>query len=342
MLLTLAGEGDLHFFLRSKGISCFSVPRYEGNKLSVVFFHTKFLIQFCKEYQINTVWSHLHPCNLYAVFAQYFCRTKFIIFRHHFHAEIKTEGFKNLNQGELWYEKLICLLAKKIVVPSSEVYRGMVDYEYISPNKIQIIPYIYNFNLYNNPNLEEVAKIKNQYKAELRIIIASRMIRLKRHFLILPVLKKLIEEGLDIEVLLLDTGELKEAIEDYIEENHLSRRIHMIGYQKNIIDYICATDIVVHPSATEASSSLIKEAGYQKKAVIVCEGVGDFDEYIENGINGMSVKVGKESQEFENYIRQMYYGELDIKKLGENLYHTVIDKFTPSLEVMNKYYQLIS
>jgi glycosyltransferase involved in cell wall biosynthesis len=340
-LLTLTPEGSLHLFLKEKGIDGYSYVNSSSNSLIRLVQNTLFLIQFCNKHSIDVVWSHLHPCNIYAVFAQYFCKSKFIIFRHHFHAQIKQTGFKGLNKFEIWTEKIICLLAKKIVVPSSEVYNGMVEYEKINPNKIQIIPYLYNFDFYTKPNIESVIEIREEYKSKLIILVASRMIPLKRHFLVLPIFKKLIEEGLDIQILLLDRGELSELIQDYIMRNNLSSRIHLLGFKSNITDYLMASDLIVHPSSTEASSSLIKEAGLYKKTVIVCKGVGDFDEYIENKVNGFSVNEESKTEEFENYIKLVYNNMAD-NIFGENLYNIVLEKFSVSQSTLNMYSKLIA
>jgi glycosyltransferase involved in cell wall biosynthesis len=61
---------------------------------------------------------------------------------------------------------------------------------------------------------------------------------------------------------------------------------------------LSAADLIVHPSITEASSSLIKEAGLVNKPVIVCSGVGDFDQYIEHDKNGYLIKGDNEAAEF--------------------------------------------
>jgi glycosyltransferase involved in cell wall biosynthesis len=340
-LLTLAGRGDLHLFLESKGIVCETMEVNESNPILRIIKHTIKLVQYCRKNQIDTLWSHLHPCNLYAVLAQFFIPSKTIIFRHHFHAQIKKTGFVGLNKSELWTEKIICALTDNIVVPSSEVYNGMVQYENVNPKKIQIIPYIYNFEYYNKPDIKVVEEIRSKYHSKLLILVAMRMIPLKRHFLVLPIFKKLLEEKMDIQVLILDGGELESEIKSYIENNKLSDHVHVLGYKTNIVDYIKAVDLIVHPSYTEASSSLIKEAGLYKKVVIVSKGVGDFDEYIINEVNGFSVNENNEEIELETYIRKIYNEEYNTKIIREELCKTVIEKFSGSEKTLQLYFNTI-
>lgn len=337
IVLTQTPESDLHKGLKNLGIEYY-VKEY-NHRISIFnyFLHALYLVRFCRKHKIDVVWSHLNQCNLPAVFAQYFIRARVVIFRHHFHAIIKISGFQSVNKNELKVDRIVSKLAKEIVVPSLEVYNGMVNYEKVKKEKISIIPYVYNFERYNKPDTTEVNNIRKQYTADLLIITASRMIKLKRHDLVLPVYKKLIEEGLSIKVLLLDEGEEKERLETYVKENHLDKSIFFIGFKKNIIDYLAAADLLVHPSYTEASSSLVKEFGLMKKPVIVCGGVGDFDQYIFNKKNGFVVQPPDEAKEFEEYIRFVYNNRQEAVQIGANLHDTVLKTFSSSPETIQLY-----
>ncbi|HUR66493.1 MAG TPA: glycosyltransferase family 4 protein [Chitinophagaceae bacterium] len=337
IVLTQTPEGELHEELKRFEIE-YHIKEYKY-RLSLLnyFFHAVYLIRFCRKHRIDVVWSHLNPCNLPAVFAQYLIRARVVIFRHHFHASIKIDGFKSVNKNELKVDRIVSRLAKEIVVPSVEVYNGMIRYEKVKKEKIVIIPYVYNFERYRKPDLSEVENIKRQYKAGLLIIVASRMIKLKRHDLVLPVFKKLIEEGLPIKVLLLDHGEERGRLEKYVKDNLLEGSVFFLGFKKNIIDYLAAADLLVHPSYTEASSSLVKEFGLMKKPVIVCTGVGDFDQYIFNRRNGFVVHPPDEAKEFEEYIRFVFNNRQEARQIGSNLHESVLQLFSANPETIQLY-----
>ncbi|HET6996141.1 MAG TPA: glycosyltransferase, partial [Chitinophagaceae bacterium] len=158
-----------------------------------------------------------------------------------------------------------------------------------------------------------------------------------RHALVLPVFNKLIKEGYDIKILLLDEGEEKARLEQYVKDHGLTDRIFFLGFRRNITDYLSAVDLVVHPSQTEASSSLIKEAGMLKKPVIVCSGVGDFDLYIVHLENGFVVEPGDEAGEFEKYIRYSYENPSTVQSMGEALWRTVLETFSPRPGIIEMY-----
>lgn len=340
MVLTTCERGDLHFELEKLGVEVYS----KAIKKDLFFFywlkHIRCLVSFCKKRKIDTVWSQLQDCNFIAVFAQYFIKARVITFRHHFHAIIKTEGLRAVNKNELFIGKIVSRLAKEIVVPSTEVRQGMIEYERVSPAKISIVPYIYNFDLYENPDAEAVKKIRAEYPAKLLILVASRMIKMKRHALVMPVFKKLLDQGYDIKVLLLDKGEEMNNLRDFVSENDLAEKIFFLGFQKNIINYLSAVDLLVHPSYTEASSSLVKELGLVHKPVIVCKGVGDFDEYIVHGKNGLVVAPPDEASHFEEYIKIIYREPELAKKIGDELYHSVKKMFSANSETIERYLEI--
>lgn len=337
IVLTQQPVGDFHKALGSRGVTCHAkVYNYRISLLNYLF-HFFYLIRFCRKHRINVLWSHLNQCNLVAVFAQRFIKARTVIFRHHFHASIKKEGFASVNKNELKVDRLVIKKAREIVVPSQEVYNGMVKYENADPSKISIIPYIYHFDQYAKPDEGRVTKIREEYPAGLLVITASRMIKMKRHDLVLPVYKKLIEDGLSIKVLLLDEGEEKERLQQYVADNKLAENIFFLGYRTNIVDYLAAADLLVHPSYTEASSSLVKEFGLFSKPVIVCSGVGDFDQYIVNAVNGYVVNPPQEAEEFEKHIRFVYNNREAARQAGNNLRESVLKIFSPNEATMGLY-----
>ncbi|MEI2755990.1 MAG: glycosyltransferase family 4 protein [Chitinophagaceae bacterium] len=337
LVLTQTPKGELHRHLDMLGVENYS--KVYSSQFSWINYirHIFYLIKFCRKHKIDTVWSNLSTCNLAAVIAQYFMKRKVVVFRHHFHRSIKTEGFKSVNRNERMMVRIINRLAKEIVVPSLEVQNGMIEYEKVKAKKISILPYIYDFSQYGKPDQQEVNKIRALYSAKLLILTASRMIKMKRHSLLMPVYKHLLEEGLDIKVLLLDDGIERKALEEFVKDNHLQDKIFFLGLKKNIIDYLAAADLIVHPSITEASSSLIKEAGLVKKPVIVCSGVGDFDQYIENEKNGYLTKGDKEAVEFEKYIRVVYDNPEKAIEIGNALHHTVVNEFSANEKTIAAY-----
>ena len=172
--------------------------------------------------------------------------------------------------------------------------------------------------------------------------MVARLIPFKRHILVLPVFKKLIEEGYDIQVMILDEGPEKQVLENYIQKNNLDNKIHLIGFTRDFLDYMKAADLLIHPSITEASNNVVKEIALMEKVVAVCKGVGDFDEYIQSGINGYQLDIASPEVDVDKVIREIYSEPDKQLTLGTELRKTVLAKFKDNTLPLQRYAEMIN
>lgn len=341
--LTTCEKGDLHYVLEENGIKTYTY--IAKKKLSVVYYikHLVFLINFCKKHKIDFIHSHLQEVNIIALFAQYFIKAKVIIFRHHFQY-LKNSTFSGKrNKNEKLFDFLINRLAKIIVVPSSGVYNGMIKEEGANPNKIKIIPYTYDFEKYHKPDIDEVEIIKTKYPAKLRLIMVSRLIKYKQHHVVFPVIKELINEGLDIKLIVLDEGPEEEKLKDWILQNNMEKHIFMLGFRRDFINYMAASDVLIQPSLTDASNSVAKEMALLTKIVIVSENVGDYSDYIVDGKNGFLLPLKNPQKKLINVIKGIYYNNHKYSEMGQLLKESITSMFgvENSQKIVQEYINLM-
>lgn len=340
-LLTTCSKGVFHERIENLGIKTFTNAL--SNKSGIIYYLKQiiFLVLFCQKHKIDVVCSHLQHANFISVFAQLFLKTKFIIFRHHFQFNmISNDSVVKVNRNERLFDKIINRLAKTIVVPSHGVYNGVIQFESIKKSKLFILPYIYNFDNYSKPNLLHVMKIEETYPCQMRLLMCSRLIELKRHYLVFPIIRKLVNEGFDIKLIVLDDGPEKENLLSYIKNNQLESVIFLLGFKTDFIDYMAACDLMIHPSLSDASNSAVKEMGLLSKTVAVCSQVGDFDEYIINEVNGFLMSPINTEVEIESIIRKAYFSNNLLMKFGENLKEKVFLKFNRSKVIVDAYLKL--
>lgn len=312
--------GELHKVLGLQGIKASAFNVSIKNPLIYYLKHINFLVHFIRKNKFDIVYSHIQRSNFIAVIAQYFCNSRFIICRHH--SDINTK-FK-----ERFLDMVINKLAKTIVVPSKKVMNHMTLSEGVPRKKIRLINYGYNFNAYDKPDLKEAGIIKNNFSCNLLIIQVARLMPGKRYLELCLVIKTLFEKGYDIKLIALGEGEEEEKLKKFIQKNNLEKTIHLLGYKNNVIDYLYAADLVVLLSRSEASNSVIKEAALVKRPVIICNDVGDFDDYIEHGINGFKINKDDPKPELMKLIIDFYNNKYDTDALTENLYKKVIATFS--------------
>lgn len=334
IVLTLTPAGDLHSELSKNNISVFSNYIHDSG-LQFYIKQFLFLIKFCRLHKPDYVHSHLQQVNIITVFAQYFIKAKCIIFRHH--CNFVTGNTLTQNKTEKIFDKIIHVLAKKIIVPSLGVLNEIKNNETDNLKKYKVLPYLYDFSKYAKPDKLRVEKIKTEYNCELLLLFCSRFIDLKRPMTALNVAQTLISEGLNIKMIMLDDGPLRPEIEKYIHGNKLTESIFIKGHRADYIDFFAASDVLLHPSLTDASNSTVKEMGILEKCVVTCSNTGDFDEYILHGENGYLVNKNNTEKEMIEIVKNIYRNKTTISLLGSKLKKAIFNKFSVSIEVINEY-----
>lgn len=346
IVLTLTEKGAFHEAVEKFGIKtfCHVLPRKPSWKF---FLHqSRFLIKFCKEHQIDIVWSHLQQANITAMFAQPFLKAKVTTFRHHaesaFYAELGAKFGMVRNKNEERFDKLTNRLSKEIIIPSSGVWESMEKYEGCNMKKVRLIPYIYDFSTYQKPDEEKVKTMREQYSCRLLLIIVSRMVAAKQHLPVFEVVRRLVEEGLSVKMIVMDDGPLRPDLESFIQHHNLEEHIFLTGFREDFVNYMATADLLIHPSLTEASNNVVKEMGLLEKAVAVCRNVGDFNDYIIEEKNGYFLDREDITATIESVIRDAYANPEKIKSFGKQLKQDVITHFSDSAANQQRFLDLLN
>lgn len=347
LVLTLTPKGPFHEILEQYGIKTFSVPQKNGRswKYLKFFKQSRFVTRFCRQNNIDTIWSHLQEGNIIAMMAQPSLKAKVVMFRHHAESAFYAEFGKKMNlkrsRGEVILDKIINRFGKTIVVPSSGVWYGMEKYERCKMSKVKLIPYIYDFSTYQKPRAEKIRSLKDKYPCSLMLIMVSRMVPSKQHGLVFKIVNKLVKEGLSIKMIVMDDGPLRPELEQFIIDNALTDHIILTGFREDFVNYMAAADLLIHPSVTEASNNVVKELALLEKAVAVCRHVGDFSDYIEDERNGYFLERNDLEKTIETVIRDGYAHPEKLKKFGAELKKDVLREFSDSLANRQRFLELL-
>ena len=323
ILLTQAEEGVYHENCRKLGVEVNTYVLKKKNSFIYFMKHALYLIKFCKKNKVDVLYAHLETAGLPAVLAQYFIKAKVYVCRH-----IIDEAYLFNSKNFIILTRIVYLLAKNIIVVSEHCKQFMVDVESVSEKKIQVIFLAYNFKLYQEPNEPNVAGIRKKYQADLLLIVACRLVAPKRTEAAINVIEKLIEKGINAKMVVLGTGPDFDKINNYILQRNLSASVFMEGFKLNVMDYLSASDILIHPSLSDSSSVIIKEAGLNKKVVIACSGIGDVDDYLVHEKNAILVSKENTVEEMTAAIIKLYTNQEIRKVIGENLYNLVTERFS--------------
>jgi len=325
---------DLHPLLQTYQIETYThvLP---GKKNFWYFFRQMvFFVRFCRKHQVEIVFSHLESANYVAAVGQYLIPARVILCRHHVD-EASLYGFdKSL------YYKLTYSLAKEIIVVSERARHYMIDNEKVPSSKIILINLAYDFSLYTQPDPVMVSEIRKKYRQAVLLLTVCRLTKYKRPDTSLRTIKLLHEKGIPASLVILGKGELKDILEAQVRALNLTEHVHLLGHVDNVPDFMQACDYLIHPSLLESSCVVIKEAGLAKKPVIVCEGVGDFDAYIQNGVNGFLVPMQNFEINAAQVIGDTHNHPATLSKVGQQLHDDVHRLFDVS-RLIDQYADLI-
>lgn len=323
-------------FLNSNGVESFSIL-IKGPRVGWWYFlrHIFYFIRFCWKNNIQVVYSHLEPANFVTSIGQYLIRAKVYLCRHHID-EAQLYGFQN----DLYY-KITYRLARKIIVVSDHAKRYMIEKEGISSRKVIHINLAYDFSLYELPDKSKIEALRSQYSCELLLIAVCRLTKYKRPDLAIEVVNTLIQSGHKAKLIILGKGEMKDALDEKIRLLGLADHVFMPGHVQNVLEYVSASDFLIHPSILDSSCVAVKEAGLVAKPVIVCKNVGDFQDYIIHGVNGFLADGDNFVHDAVSVIKEQHTSKELLSGVGLRLQSDVrrlfnIDEIVPLYDSLNK------
>jgi glycosyltransferase involved in cell wall biosynthesis len=230
-------------------------------------------------------------------------------------------------------------LAKRIIVPSKTAKSDLIRNEGVKAKKIIVIPYGYDFELYPSPQQNFILKEKDKHKEQIILGVILRLCAAKKVEHTILVLEKLLQSNQSAFLYIVSDGPEKKFLENLVSEKKLNKNIEFVGNTDNVINYLSIIDFLLHPSIAESSNQVIKEAGLVNKPVIVCKGIGDFDEYLVDGYNAFLVNKESFVEETFNIIIENKNYKKKLNLIGENLHKTIINRF--SINKAMTIYQLL-
>jgi glycosyltransferase involved in cell wall biosynthesis len=284
VLFTTCAEGYLHSYVRRWGVQALASPVAAQSGLVNYIRQAWAFWNLCRQRQIEVVFAHQHTAALPAMLAQPFLRARIAYFRHNTNEDYLAHPAK-----ARWMNRILNRAMRHLVAPSEMVRRFWVTEEAVAPDRITRLDYGYNFSQYEHPESEAVARIKAQYRSDVLLVSVARLVPAKRHSLMMQVVEAALERGIDCQLVCVGDGWMRAKLEHSATAKGLQGRVHFVGQQTNVLDYLAAADLCLHLSESEASNSSVKEAALVGCPAVVCKDVGDFCDYVVDGDNGFVV-----------------------------------------------------
>lgn len=303
----------IHKFLAEKGIETHEYPIERKSNLIFYLRHTIHFIWFCWKHKIDVVYSHLEPTSFVAVIGQFFVPARIYVCRHH------EDLFALSDRDKYLTYRLTYGLARKIIVVSDSTKKYLIKHENIPVERIVEIKLGYDFSLYELPDETKIQKLRAELKADLVLITIGQLMPLKRPDISIRILDSLVKQGINAKLILLGQGSERPDLVQLTESLGLSAQVIFQGHVTNVLDFIACSTFLIHPSVSESSCVVVKEAALLQIPVIVSQGVGDFDSFIRNGLTGFSVPREKFVEESISIINEYIQKPVLLQQIGKNL-----------------------
>lgn len=123
------------------------------------------------------------------------------------------------------------------------------------------------------------------------IVFTSRMDEQKRPLDAVRAFARMASDHPTAHLVFVGSGQLEHAVRDECTELGLGERVHLVGYQANIPDWLAASTVWILPTANENYSLSILEAKAAGCAIVSTRFVGS-DEMLEHGVDCLLAEVG--------------------------------------------------
>ncbi|EJO5349222.1 glycosyltransferase family 4 protein [Clostridium botulinum] len=316
-VLGCIGEGPLYDKAKELGVEtilfsskCFingEIEEYiRNNNIDIANFHGA--KAFFVHYFINKKLNIPTIATVHSNYKEDFLNNKL---KYYLFTPLSVKGIKSFNNHICVSNYIKDILNKDNIKSRKFIVNNGIDLNYYQNKK-------------NNYNLRKKLKIE---KDEFVYIMIARMHPVKNHSLLIEAFYKLYKEYKNIKLLLLGDGVEEENLKEKVDKLNLNSNIIFSGFKENIEDYIEMADISILTSFNEGGAPplVILESGI-KKIPVIASNVGDIS-YTVNRDNGFLINPTSVDDIYDK-MKEAYNNKSKLNILGQNLYSTVINKYS--------------
>ncbi|GAB1420557.1 glycosyltransferase family 4 protein [Anaerolineales bacterium] len=142
----------------------------------------------------------------------------------------------------------------------------------------------------------------------------------KGHFAVIEAAKQIP----DAEFLLVGDGDADFAQQVRAQAANLAN-LHLLGNRMDVPDILCACDLFILPSDSEALPTVLIEAGAARLPVVATD-VGGVSEIVQDQVNGLLIEKANTDQ-LVSSINTLLEDENKLRSMGDNAYRIAHEKF---------------
>ena len=167
--------------------------------------------------------------------------------------------------------KFIYQYADTITANSFGIKEGLVDKLGIQPEKVKVINNALDDNELYLQSMEKMDQNTEFFNSQKVILSIGRFEQQKRQSCLIQAFYDLSKEHENIGLCLIGEGSQKQSCIDLVHQLGLSKKVLILGKDKNIMKYMMASSCFVLPSEYEGFPNVLIEALFAKLPSISCD-----------------------------------------------------------------------
>lgn len=171
---------------------------------------------------------------------------------------------------------LIKICSTHLLACSKEAGLYLYGEKEMTLKKYTFVPNIIDYSHFLSPSSRDVKRLQHQLKLKDNQIVIGHIGTFKtskNHAFILEIVLALIEQNIDVKVLLVGDGELKQQIKTKVEQKNLTHIVEFLGVRHDVATILHCLDVFVFPSTYEGLGLVLLEAQASGIPCVVSEAI---------------------------------------------------------------------
>jgi len=291
------------------------------------------VIQLIRRERIDIVMTVLFYADIIGSFAGKLAGVKVIFFWETISAP------EWLIKRRFWLYRIAVRFCNRVIAVSRATAKFVEERRKVSSNKIKIIPYGVDINLFTMGDGLAVRKELGIAAEDPVIGTIARLHPQKGHIYLIQAAERIVLKFPNARFVLVGNGELRQFIENEVKVKHLDKHFFFLGFRSDVAQLLKSFDVFVLPSLYEGMPNAILEAMASGKPV-VATAVDGSKEIIINGETGLLVpaKNAERLAEAVLYLLENRKAARELGQKGRNRVETLFS-LEKQIEGFEKLYQ---
>jgi glycosyltransferase involved in cell wall biosynthesis len=240
-------------------------------------------------WRIDVVHCHHYDPAVLTWFATRCSSVRFVVGRHYSDAiELNTTGLRR--RAYLGLERRVLAAAASTIVPSTMI-AGLVETQGVHADRVHLVPYAFVAAKYEHATSVDTGAVRRSVGLRDDDFVVGTFARLyadKGHRYLLAAVAALVPTCPELRWLVVGDGAERASLESQVRSAGLGRHVRFVGWRRDALPLMAATDVVVQPTLQEAFSQVMGEAMWLERPLVMTDVSGATD-IVEDGVNGFVV-----------------------------------------------------